>query len=60
MGRDPAVLTCPFCESAEVELVAPWAGQMITAQWRCGACASYFEAIREAYDGDAAPANDWR
>jgi transposase-like protein len=38
---------CPFCESGCVERVGRWGGQMITAQWRCTACGSYFEAIRE-------------
>jgi hypothetical protein len=41
---------CPFCEGAESELVGRWGGQMITAQWRCGACGSYFEAIRDSFD----------
>ena len=41
---------CPFCEGADSELVGRWGGQMITAQWRCGACGSYFEAIRDSFD----------
>jgi len=41
---------CPFCDSAAVELVSPWGGQIITAQWRCLACSSYFEAVRDAFD----------
>jgi hypothetical protein len=48
--RAPA---CPFCDSPAVELVSPWGGQLITAQWRCLGCASYFEAVREAFDDDA-------
>jgi transposase-like protein len=47
---------CPFCGSAAVERVGQWGGQMITAQWRCQACNSYFEAIREDFD-DPAPAD---
>jgi transposase-like protein len=43
-------MTCPFCSSPEVERVAQWGGQIITAQWRCGACNSYFEAVREDFD----------
>jgi transposase-like protein len=42
--------TCPFCESAAVELVSLWGGQLITSQWRCEACGSYFEALRESFD----------
>jgi len=44
-------VTCPFCSSADVERVAQWGGQIITAQWRCGACNSYFEAVREDFSG---------
>ena len=48
-------MTCPFCASPEVERVAQWGGQIITAQWRCRACGSYFEALREDFDDPAAP-----
>ena len=40
---------CPHCDSAKVELVAPWGGQIITAQMRCLACNTYFEAIRDDF-----------
>jgi hypothetical protein len=43
-------MTCPFCESPQVERVAQWGGQIITAQWRCSACNSYFEAVRDDFD----------
>jgi hypothetical protein len=43
-------MTCPFCDSADVELVSPWGGQMITSQMRCRACNTYFEAIRDEFD----------
>ena len=46
-------MTCPFCSSAEVERVGQWGGQIITAQWRCNACSSYFEAVREDFDDPA-------
>jgi ribosomal protein L37AE/L43A len=45
---------CPFCESGETERVGQWGGQMITAQWRCRDCGSYFEAIRSEFDDDQA------
>jgi ribosomal protein L37AE/L43A len=45
-----ATPACPFCEAEAVERVAQWGGQMITAQWRCEACGSYFEALREGFD----------
>ena len=48
-------MNCPFCDSGEVERVAQWGGQIITGQWRCGACNSYFEAIREDFDEARSP-----
>jgi sarcosine oxidase delta subunit len=53
-----AELTCPFCEARDVERIAQWGGQMITSQWRCGACGSYFEALRDEFEdsSSAAPA----
>jgi hypothetical protein len=47
-------VTCPFCDSPEVERVAQWGGQIITAQWRCRACNSYFEAVRDDFDDQPA------
>ncbi len=47
-------MSCPFCSSAEVERVAQWGGQIITAQWRCHGCNSYFEAVRDDFDDYAA------
>jgi transposase-like protein len=41
--------TCPFCDSDAVQRVGQWGGQMITAQWRCASCNSYFEAVREDF-----------
>lgn len=43
-------MTCPFCSSDDVELVSPWAGQLITSQLRCRACNTYFEAIRQEFE----------
>jgi transposase-like protein len=44
-----ATPTCPFCEATDVERIGQWGGQMITSQWRCKACGSYFEAVREEF-----------
>ena len=33
-----------------VERVGQWGGQIITSQWRCRACGSYFEALRDDFD----------
>jgi transposase-like protein len=46
---------CPFCAAGAVERVAQWGGQIITSQWRCQACGSYFEALREDFDDPVAP-----
>ena len=43
-------MTCPFCGSEDVEVVAPWGGQIITSQVRCRACNTYFEAIRGEFE----------
>jgi len=48
---------CPFCGAAGVERVAQWGGQIITSQWRCSGCGSYFEALREDFD-DAPDSGD--
>jgi transposase-like protein len=42
-------MTCPFCESGEVERIGQWGGQIITSQWHCRGCGSYFEALRDDY-----------
>jgi hypothetical protein len=47
---------CPFCAAADCELVSQFGGQIITAQWRCRACGSYFEALRDDFDATAPPA----
>jgi hypothetical protein len=53
--REPrGAIDCPFCESVAVERVAQWGGQIITSQWRCLECSSYFEALREDFDDHAA------
>jgi len=46
----PAPPPCPFCHSADVELVSPFGGQIITSQCRCRSCNTYFEAVREDFD----------
>ena len=45
-----SVPSCPFCGARAVERVGQWGGQIITAQWRCRACNTYFEALREDFD----------
>jgi ring-1,2-phenylacetyl-CoA epoxidase subunit PaaD len=48
MEASPTV-TCPHCGSEDTEVIAPWGGQIITAQLRCRACNTYFEAVREDF-----------
>jgi hypothetical protein len=43
---------CPFCGAPEVELVSQFGSQILTSQWVCQSCHSYFEAIREDFDDD--------
>jgi transposase-like protein len=45
---------CPFCGARDAERVGLYGGQIITAQWRCRACRSYFEALREDFDDTGA------
>jgi hypothetical protein len=47
----PAPLTCPFCDSSDVEAVSAWGGQLITRQLRCRGCNTHFEALRPEFDG---------
>lgn len=53
-----SVPACPYCAAAGAERVGQWGGQIITSQWRCAACRSYFEALREEF-GDGAQAAAW-
>ncbi|HEY2318642.1 MAG TPA: hypothetical protein VGH67_10105 [Solirubrobacteraceae bacterium] len=48
----PAPLTCPFCDSPDIEVVAPWGGQLITRQLRCRSCNTHFEAVRSEFDAE--------
>jgi hypothetical protein len=40
---------CPFCESSDTELVSLFGSQLLFSQYRCRACQSYFEAVRDDY-----------
>jgi C4-type Zn-finger protein len=52
-------VTCPFCAAADTEVVAPFGGQIITSQMRCRACNTYFEAIRDEFEGDRSENPSW-
>ena len=55
MGASSVPIACPFCGSKTVEMVSPWAGQLITSQLRCRECNTYFEAIRGPSGDDQLP-----
>ncbi len=47
-GRGAAVpISCPFCRTAEAELVSLFGSQLLLSQYRCTRCDSYFEGLRE-------------
>jgi len=46
---------CPFCNAASAELVSLFGSQLLFSQYRCTACGSYFEGLREDR-ADAQPA----
>ena len=48
-------MRCPFCDSEDVEVVAPFGGQIITSQARCRSCNTYFEALREDFESEDGP-----
>src|ERR687884_601460 len=45
------ILRCPFCEAENAELISLFGSQLLTSQYRCRECGSYFEAIRRDEDG---------
>jgi hypothetical protein len=49
--EQPAVI-CPFCGSAEVELLALFGSQLLTDQYYCRACHTPFEHLRADADDD--------
>ncbi len=46
-------VACPFCDSEDTELIAPFGSQLLTSQHRCRACRTYFEAVRDGFADDA-------
>jgi hypothetical protein len=38
---------CPFCDAADTEPLGLFGSQLMLGQWRCRACRSYFEALRD-------------
>ena len=48
-------VTCPFCGSADVELLALFGSQLLTDQYYCRVCRTPFEHLR----ADADAADEW-
>ena len=40
-------MTCPFCDAEKPELISLFGSQLLLSQYRCRACGSYFEGLRE-------------
>ncbi|MEA2359371.1 MAG: hypothetical protein QOI62_2631 [Solirubrobacteraceae bacterium] len=55
-GAPPATPACPFCAAGDAELVSQFGSQIITSQWRCRGCGTYFEAVRDDFSDDDAGA----
>ncbi|MEA2278156.1 MAG: hypothetical protein QOC78_3116 [Solirubrobacteraceae bacterium] len=55
-GAPPATPACPFCAAGDAELVSQFGSQIITSQWRCRSCGTYFEAVRDDFSDAGAGA----
>lgn len=44
-GREP--VRCPFCGTQDAQVISLFGSQLLTSQYRCHACGSYFEGLRE-------------
>lgn len=42
----PSAVDCPFCDQSGSELISLFGSQLLTSQYRCTHCFSYFEAVR--------------
>jgi sarcosine oxidase delta subunit len=40
---------CPYCGARDVEQVSQFGSQIVTSQWKCRACWTYFEALRDEF-----------
>jgi transposase-like protein len=47
-SRTAAVpIACPFCRAESSELISLFGSQLLLSQYRCTACGSYFEGLRQ-------------
>ena len=50
-------VTCPFCRADRTQLVSLFGSQLLFSQYRCAACGSYFEGLRDdRWDAEPVPA----
>jgi transposase-like protein len=45
-------MTCPFCDADKPELISQFGSQLLLSQYRCRACGTYFEGLRDSPGGD--------
>lgn len=56
-GRSPAPapsVTCPHCQSVDVEVESPFGGNLMTRQYYCLGCHTVFEWVKWEIDPDPA------
>lgn len=41
-----AAITCPYCDSVDVELFSLFGQQLLTAQYYCNGCRTPFERVK--------------
>jgi transposase-like protein len=44
---DAPRVVCPFCNAETSELISLFGSQLLMSQYRCTACGSYFEGLRQ-------------
>jgi transposase-like protein len=40
-------VSCPFCAATSATLISQFGSQLLLSQYRCTACGSYFEGLRQ-------------
>ena len=40
-------IQCPFCRADDARLISLFGSQLLLSQYRCVACGSYFEGLRD-------------
>jgi transposase-like protein len=44
---DSRAVRCPFCNATATELISLFGSQLLLSQYRCKACGTYFEGVRD-------------